>query len=253
MTKLPKYLHDAIPNFIGGLAVAILLALGRWIGIQYANVGILPFIQVGLLILWGLWVIWMGLVILWVYRRYQQSHVQPAAPSPSTIIRDNPANSSNDANESAPYHSCFISYSHTDEDFARKLHDDLESTGVECWFAPDDMEIGAKIRQAIEDSINAHSKLLLILSKNSIDSDWVEGEVETVFEIEGNHKGVFILFPIRLDNAVMDTRAAWAAHIRRTRHIGDFREWQNPEIYQRGLQRVLRDLKKSGNGKENFL
>lgn len=149
------------------------------------------------------------------------------------------------ADRSGQYHSCFISYSHRDEDFARQLHDDLEQAGVECWFAPDDMKIGDKIRQAIENSIHAHSKLLLILSKHSIESDWVAGEAETVFEIEREHKDMVILFPIRLDEAVMDTKEAWAAHIRRTRHMGDFRQWQDGQAYQQAFQRVLRDLKKS--------
>jgi hypothetical protein len=36
-----------------------------------------------------------------------------------------------------------------------------------------------------------------------------------------------VLFPIRLDNGVMETDEAWAADIRRTRHIGDFSEWKN--------------------------
>jgi hypothetical protein len=245
MSRLPKYLQDAIPNFLGGLAVAIMLALGRWIGMQYASVGILPFIRIGLVVLWILWVVWMGLAILLVFNRYRQSRNELSAQSSTKVeVMNNPTTQSPEKHQSSQYHSCFISYSHKDEMFARQLHDDLESAGVECWFAPDDMAIGAKIRQAIEDSIHAHSKLLLILSKNSIESDWVSGEVETVFEIEGNHKGVFLLFPIRLDEVVMNTSEAWAAHIRRTRHIGDFRQWQDRQTYQKAFQRVLRDLKK---------
>ena len=52
-----------------------------------------------------------------------------------------------------------------------------------------------------------------------------------------------MLFPIRLDDAVIETDEAWAAHIRRTRHIGDFSQWQDPDAYQRALKRLLRDLK----------
>ncbi len=52
-----------------------------------------------------------------------------------------------------------------------------------------------------------------------------------------------VLFPIRLDNAVMETDEAWAADIRRTRHIGDFSEWKNHDSYQKGFARLLRDLK----------
>jgi hypothetical protein len=143
---------------------------------------------------------------------------------------------------SATYHPCFISYSHRDEAFAERLHADLENHGVECWFAPHDMRIGAKIRPTIDRSIQEHDKLLLILSEHSIASDWVEAEVETALEKEGKLQQP-MLFPIRLDGIVMETDQAWAAHIRRTRHIGDFSQWQNPNAYQQALQRLLRDLK----------
>jgi hypothetical protein len=51
-----------------------------------------------------------------------------------------------------------------------------------------------------------------------------------------------VLFPIRLDNAVMDATQAWAADLRRTRHIGDFAHWKDHDSYQNGLKRLLRDL-----------
>ena len=34
---------------------------------------------------------------------------------------------------SIQYYSCFISYSHQDKDFARRLHDSLQNTGIRCW------------------------------------------------------------------------------------------------------------------------
>lgn len=59
--------------------------------------------------------------------------------------------------------------------------------------------------------------------------------------------GRAILFPIRLDDAVMNVRQDWAAKIRRRRHIGDFSDWQNEAQYQQGFQRLLRDLKTTGS------
>jgi len=52
-----------------------------------------------------------------------------------------------------------------------------------------------------------------------------------------------VLFPIRLDEAVMQTEQAWGADIRRTRHIGDFTRWKDHDAYQQSFQRPLRDLK----------
>ena len=140
------------------------------------------------------------------------------------------------------YYTCFISYSSKDHDFAERLYADLQSNNVRCWFAPEDMKIGDKIRPRIDEAIRMHDKLLLVLSENSVDSDWVEKEVETAFEKERLHDKT-VLFPIRLDDIVMTTTQAWAADIRRTRHIGDFREWKSHDAYQMALSRLLRDLK----------
>jgi hypothetical protein len=51
-----------------------------------------------------------------------------------------------------------------------------------------------------------------------------------------------VLFPIRIDDAVMQTLDGWAALVRRTRHIGDFRNWNDPGSYRKALDRLLRDL-----------
>jgi hypothetical protein len=104
------------------------------------------------------------------------------------------------------------------------------------------MKIGDKIRTAIDQSMKPHQKLLLILSEHSIDSAWVEKEVETAFE-EEQQRGEVLLFPIRLDEAVMQTDQPWAADIRRMRHIGNFTQWQEQDMYQTAFKRLLRDLK----------
>jgi uncharacterized protein YjbI with pentapeptide repeats len=139
------------------------------------------------------------------------------------------------------YYSCFISYSSKNQDFAERLHNDLQAKGVRCWFAPEDLKIGDKFRTRIDEAIRYHDKLLLVLSEHSVNSKWVEKEVETAFDKETPDHTV--LFPIRLDEAVMKTDRAWAADIRRTRHIGDFANWIDPDAYQKAFERLLRDLK----------
>jgi len=69
-----------------------------------------------------------------------------------------------------------------DQAFAEKLHADLQSKGVSCWFAPHDLKIGDKMRDKIYEAIWGKDKLLLILSETTaVTSDWVEREVETGF------------------------------------------------------------------------
>jgi len=112
---------------------------------------------------------------------------------------------------------------------------------VRCWFAPEDLKIGDKFRARIDEAIRYHDKLLLVLSEHSVNSKWVEKEVETAFDKETPDHTV--LFPIRLDEAVMKTDRAWAADIRRTRHIGDFCHWKDLDAYQKAFDRLLQDLK----------
>lgn len=142
------------------------------------------------------------------------------------------------------FYTCFISYSSKDEEFVRRLHADLQDNGVRCWYAPEDMKIGDKIRDSIDQAIRVREKLLLVLSQDSINSSWVENEVETALEEEGRVKRS-ILFPIMIDNCLFDTEKAWASSIRRTRHIGGFSEWRNLDSYAVSFARLLRDLKQS--------
>jgi hypothetical protein len=138
------------------------------------------------------------------------------------------------------YYSCFISYSSKDQEFADRIYADLQNKGVRCWFAPHDLRIGEKILDAIDTSIRMRDKLLLILSEHSINSDWVETEVNTAFEEERRNKKI-VLFPLRLDDAVIDTKEPWAGQLRQ-RHIGDFRNWKDHDAYRSSFEQVLRDL-----------
>lgn len=140
------------------------------------------------------------------------------------------------------FYKSFISYSSKDQKFADRLYADLQNKGVRCWLATEDLKIGAKIRTSIDEAIRLHDKLLLVLSKHSVASDWVEQEVETALERERKEKRL-ILFPIRLDDAVMKIEGGWPALIRNTRHIRDFRKWKDHDSYQKAFERLLRDLK----------
>jgi hypothetical protein len=57
-----------------------------------------------------------------------------------------------------------------------------------------------------------------------------------------------MLFPIRLDDAVMDTNESspgrrWVAKLRTgQRNIGDFRRWTDHNAYKTSFERIIRDL-----------
>ena len=140
------------------------------------------------------------------------------------------------------FYSCFISYSSKDQDFAQQLYADLQSNGVRCWFAREDMDVGDKIRPRIDETIRLYDKLLVVLSEHSIKSNWVAYEVEKALDKEP--EGIpNVLFPIRLDNAVLICETQWAKDIQRTRYIGDFERWKEHDEYQKSFKRLLRALK----------
>ena len=144
---------------------------------------------------------------------------------------------------SITYYSCFISYSHKDQEFTDTLVQKLRSENITVWFAPEDMKIGDKIRRRIDEEIRIYDKILIILSEDSIESQWVEQEVEKALERE-RKENKLILFPIRVDNSIFDSDAGWASYIKNTRNIGDFTKWKDHDEFKKAFDRLLKDLKK---------
>ena len=96
------------------------------------------------------------------------------------------------------------------------------------------MKIGDRFQEQIEESIRHYDKVMIVLSVASVESCWVERE---------DRDNRTVLFPIRIDDAVMNTPRPWAADVRRSRNIGDFRWWEVRPSYEKALERPLRDLK----------
>jgi hypothetical protein len=140
------------------------------------------------------------------------------------------------------FYSCFISYSSHDQAFAERLHADLQAKNLRCWFSPQDLKIGDRFQEQIEESIRLFDKVMIVLSEASLQSRWVEREANAAREREDRENRT-VLFPIRIDEAVMNASQPWAADIRRSRHIGDFCQWKEHDRYQRAFERLLRDLR----------
>ncbi len=144
--------------------------------------------------------------------------------------------------EATKSYSYFIAHSSKDKEFAERLYADLQSKEVRCWYAPENLKIGEPFVLGIEQGIRLHDKLLLILSESSVNSGWVQHEVLSALAKEKG-KAPWVLLPVRLDDAVMDTNVTWANMIRESRHIGDFTNWKNNDSYRKVFDRLLRDLK----------
>jgi uncharacterized protein YjbI with pentapeptide repeats len=151
------------------------------------------------------------------------------------------------------FYSCFISHSTKDQEFAERLHADLQAKRVRCWFAPHDIQGGKKIHEQIDEAIRIYDKLLLILSDASMSSDWVSTEISKARKRERLEKRR-MLFPISVvpydvvrDWECFDADAGKdSAHEIREYFIPDFSNWKNHDSYQQAFQRLLRDLKAEG-------
>ena len=148
------------------------------------------------------------------------------------------------------FYSCFISYSTKDQEFAERLHGDLQAKGVRCWFAPEEMKGGRKLHEQIDEAIRLHDKLLLILSKDSMNSEWVKTEIAKARKREVK-EGKRVLFPVRL--VEFDVLRDWecfdgdtgkdSAREIREYFIPDFSNWKDHDSYQTAFQRLVSDLK----------
>jgi uncharacterized protein YjbI with pentapeptide repeats len=147
-------------------------------------------------------------------------------------------------------YSCFVSYSHDDEEFVRSLHSRMCRANLRVWYAPVDLKGGTKLHEEIFRAIQAHDKLLLVLSQNSMKSEWVMTEIRRARKIE-REENRRKLFPIRLVD--FDTIQTWqcfdseskkdlAIEVREY-YIPDFSNWKNQDSFEEEFGKLLRALK----------
>ncbi len=154
------------------------------------------------------------------------------------------------------FYSCFISYSSKDQEFAERLFNDLHGKGVRCWYAPQHIQAGRKIHEQIDEAIRTYEKLLVVLSENSMNSEWVKTELAKARnrELRENRR---MLFPISLvpfkhlcewecfDAA---TGKDTAREIREYFIPDTFTNWKNHDKYRTAFNRLLSDLQATGKG-----
>ena len=70
----------------------------------------------------------------------------------------------------------FISYSRKDLDFVDELARDLTEAGYDVWYDLTDLEGGDHWADELQDAINESQVYVLVISPNSVASDWVEKE-----------------------------------------------------------------------------
>lgn len=111
------------------------------------------------------------------------------------------------------------------------------------------MKGGRKLHEQIEQAIRQHENLLVVLSKHSMDSEWIKTEIHHARHQEMK-SGRRLLYPIALVD--FETISEWRAldadvgkdMAREVREysIPDFSNWKDHDAYQKAFDRLIRDL-----------
>lgn len=153
----------------------------------------------------------------------------------------------------ADYYSCFISYSHSDGLFARRLYKGLKERGVPCWLDERELLPGDPIDEKVDRAVREWDKFLLCCSKASLNSWWVLNEVEIALAKERELTGkrgheVNLLIPLNLDGYLLG--GEWESGKKRQilrRLAADFTGWRDSRVkFDRELERVVRALRLEG-------
>lgn len=157
-------------------------------------------------------------------------------------------------NNPLQFYSCFISYSTEDDEFAIKLYGNLQNKGIRCWYSPENIKGGRKLYDQINEAIRIHDKLLLILSEDSMKSEWVVTEIKKALA-RGRKEGRQMLFPISIvpyerikewELFDSDEGRDLAAEIR-SYFIPDFSNWKDYDNYKKSFDRLVKDLRGEQN------
>jgi len=95
--------------------------------------------------------------------------------------------------------SIFLSHNWNDKPFVRKIGKYLSTYGIKCWIDEAEIKIGESLIDKVGNAIIECDYFGVILSKNSVKSEWVKKELQLALQKEIKLKNVVVL-PILIDD-----------------------------------------------------
>lgn len=135
----------------------------------------------------------------------------------------------------------FISYSRIDEAFVDVLYKRLKAAGANVWLDSQHAVAGSLEKQ-VQRAIRLNDIVVLVLSEASVQSDWVEAELEWARTKEKD-TGREVLCPIALDDSWKE-KAKGSVLWRKVKdkNVLDFSEWQAGG-FDSPFQKLIRGMK----------
>ncbi len=120
----------------------------------------------------------------------------------------------------------FLSYSSEDRPFVDRIAQDLERVNVGIWYDKWEIRVGDSLIEKISEGIRENDYLALMLSPNSVTSEWVRREVNAALIRELDEKKVIIL-PVLIESCEIPT-------LLREKKYADFRK-----SYENGFDELV--------------
>ena len=138
----------------------------------------------------------------------------------------------------------FLSHSQHDTLFVQRLASDLSRRGARVWYYEAEIAVGDSLIERIGKALDDMDFFGVVLSKNSVASEWVKQELDIAIHRELAEHSIRVL-PLLLETC--DVPA-----FLEVRRYADFRE---DDLYDRGLQEILEamGLTKKGSKREELL
>jgi len=102
----------------------------------------------------------------------------------------------------------FLSYSTADQRLAERLAQDLTNSGIQVWWARWEIKPGDSLRRKIDEGIEGAAYFMVLLTPNSLKSEWVQTELDAgmVRRIEGSCRLIPIIHKLRTDEVPITLR-----------------------------------------------